>query len=93
VEAVNLGYPKFVKIDVESAEGYVLQAAPHYRAARPVLFVECSDAGSRPDMAVASGVKIIDAKSAFTGKALTAFEQYRHSDLPLAARSKNDRGM
>jgi FkbM family methyltransferase len=46
VESGELRYPKFVKIDVEGAEGSVLKGMERtVGAARPVLFIECSEAG------------------------------------------------
>jgi len=87
VEAGEFGYPKFVKIDVEGAEGYVLQGMRRtIAAARPVLFVECSDAGRDQAWQLLRELNY-RCQSAITGKALTAFEQYRHSDflwLPAA---------
>jgi Methyltransferase FkbM domain len=46
VEARELPEPRFVKIDVEGAEGLALLGMRRtIAAARPVLFIECSDAG------------------------------------------------
>jgi FkbM family methyltransferase len=46
VESGDLGYPRFVKIDVEGAEGSVLKGMQRTVAvARPVLFIESSEAG------------------------------------------------
>jgi FkbM family methyltransferase len=78
--------PTFVKIDVEGAEGLVLQGMQHtIAAARPVLFVECSDAGRAQAWKLLTELNY-RCESAITHKPVTTFEQYRHSDflwLPL----------
>ncbi len=81
VEAGEFGYPKFVKIDVEGAEGCVLQGMRRTIAAtRPVLFVECSEAGREPAWRLLGELNY-RCQSAITGKLVTTFEQYRHSDF------------
>jgi FkbM family methyltransferase len=48
VDAGEIGYPTFVKIDVEGAEGLVWQGMRRtIAAAKPVLFVECSERAAR----------------------------------------------
>jgi FkbM family methyltransferase len=81
MEQEKLTYPKFVKIDVEGAEGAVLQGMRRtVAAARPVLFVECSEAGRETSWNL---LRDLDyrCQSAMTGEAIDAFEQYRHSDF------------
>ena len=81
IEAGDLCEPKFVKIDVEGAEGQVLQGMRRtVAAAKPVLFVECSDAGRETawHLLCELGYRC---QSAITRKWVNAFEQYRHSDF------------
>ena len=81
VEARELGYPKFVKIDVEGAEGFVLMGMHRTIAAsRPVLFVECSEAGRKIawDMLCELGYRC---QSAIRRRWVDAFDEYRHSDF------------
>ena len=81
VKAGEFAYPKFVKIDVEGAEGSVLQGMRRtIAAARPVLFVECSEAGREQAWHLLGELKY-RCQSAITGKAVHKFEQYRHSDF------------
>jgi len=81
VNAGELACPKFVKIDVEGAEGSVLQGMRRtIAAARPVLFVECSDAGRESAWHLLVDLKY-RCQSAITGKAVNTFEQYRHSEF------------
>jgi FkbM family methyltransferase len=80
VEAGEFGYPKFVKIDVEGAEGAVLQGMSRtIAAARPVLFVECSEAGRERAWGLLQGLGY-GCESAITEKTVNRFEEYRHSD-------------
>jgi FkbM family methyltransferase len=81
VEAGDLDEPKFVKIDVEGAEGQVLQGMRRTVAtAKPVVFVECSDAGREIawHLLCELGYRC---QSATTLKWVHAFEEYRHSDF------------
>ncbi|MFZ0293503.1 MAG: FkbM family methyltransferase [Candidatus Sulfotelmatobacter sp.] len=81
VEAGEFGRPTFVKIDVEGAEGSVLRGMRRtIAAARPVLFVECSDAG-REQAWQLLGELNYRCHSAITGRPVRTFEQYRHSDF------------
>jgi FkbM family methyltransferase len=81
VEAGEFGSPKFVKIDVEGAEGAVLQGMSRtIAAARPVLFVECSEAGREKAWHLLQGLGY-RCKSAITGERVNRFEEYRHSDF------------
>lgn len=81
VAAGDLGYPKFVKIDVEGAEGAVLDGMRRtLAAARPVLFVECSDAGRDTAWHLLRDLGF-QCRSATTGEEVNAFDEYRHSDF------------
>jgi FkbM family methyltransferase len=81
VDAGQLGTPNFVKIDVEGAEGSVLQGMRHTVASvRPVLFVECSEAGREKAWNL---LRDLDyrCQSAITGRWIDIFDEYRHSDF------------
>jgi FkbM family methyltransferase len=81
VEAGHIAAPKFVKIDVEGSEGLVLQGMVRtIAAAKPVLFVECSDIGRETAWPLlrALGYRC---QSAFTWKWVDNFEQYRSVDF------------
>ncbi len=81
VEAGEISYPKFVKIDVEGAEGSVLQGMRRTLAAvRPILFVECSEAGREISWPLLRDLGY-QCQSAITHKSINEFEQYRHSDF------------
>jgi FkbM family methyltransferase len=81
VAAGEIGNPAFVKIDVEGAENLVLEGmGKTLAAARPVLFVECSDAGRETAWHLLRE-QGYHCQSAITGKWITAFEEYRHSDF------------
>jgi FkbM family methyltransferase len=81
VEAGKLAPPKFVKIDVEGAEGSVLQGMQRtIAAARPVLFVECSDIGRETAWRLLKELNY-RCESAITRKPVESFEDYRHSDF------------
>lgn len=81
--------PQFVKIDVEGAEGYVLTGMRRTIAqARPIIFVECSDAGRAATWEILSGLDY-RCQSAINRKPIITFEEYRHADflwLPQAER-------
>ena len=90
IDAGELPLPQFVKIDVEGAEGQVLQGMRRAVArAKPVLFVECSDAGRETSYHLLRELGY-RCESAITRKRVNTFDQYRHSDflwLPEAAKS------
>lgn len=76
-----IGNPKFIKIDVEGAEGLALlgmQAT--IAAARPVVFIECSDAGRETTWELFGRLNY-RCQSAITGSCVTRFDDYRHSDF------------
>jgi len=73
--------PQFVKIDVEGAEGLVLGGMRQtISAARPVLFIECSDAGREVSWRLLSELRY-RCESAITGDTISSYESYRHSDF------------
>ena len=81
VESGDLSNPSFIKIDVEGAEGNVLLGMRRaLAAARPVLFVECSDAGRETAWNLLTGLGY-QCQSAITRKWVHAFQEYRHSDF------------
>lgn len=81
VEAGDIPPPRFVKIDVEGAEGLALLGMKRtIAAARPVLFVECSDAGRETAWGLLTSLGY-RCRSAINGSSVTAFESYRHSDF------------
>lgn len=81
VESGDFARPKFVKIDVEGAEGFVLQGMRRtIAAARPVLFVECSEAG-RGQAWQLLGELQYRCQEAITRQSVNTFEEYRHSDF------------
>jgi FkbM family methyltransferase len=81
VEAGTLTEPKFVKIDVEGAEGQVLQGMRSTLAkALPVVFIECSDAGRETSWHLLSELGY-RCQSAVTRRSIHVFEEYRHSDF------------
>ena len=73
--------PQFVKIDVEGAEGLVLGGMQETIAAfRPVIFLECSDAGRETSWTVLRGMGY-RCQSAMTQSPVSSFEAYQHSDF------------
>ena len=81
VAAGDLGYPAFVKIDVEGAEGSVLLGMRRTLAtSTPVLFVECSDASRETawNLLQELGYRC---QSAITRQPVNTFAEYRHSDF------------
>ena len=81
VDSGSLDSPTFVKIDVEGAEGSVLTGMRRTVAAcRPVLFIECSDAGREITWSLLQELGY-RCQSALTRKWIDRFEEYRHSDF------------
>jgi FkbM family methyltransferase len=81
VESGDLSSPSFVKIDVEGAEGSVLKGIRRtVAAARPVVFMECSDAGRETTWSLLRELGY-RCQSAITRNSVDAFEEYRHSDF------------
>jgi FkbM family methyltransferase len=81
VESGTLAYPRFVKIDVEGAEGSVLQGMQRtVAAAKPILFIECSDAGRETTWTLLRELGY-QCQSAHTLKQVDSFDEYRHSDF------------
>jgi FkbM family methyltransferase len=77
----QLPFPSFMKIDVEGAEGRTLAGMRETIAAsRPVLFVECSDAGREASWGLLTELGY-RCESAVTGEAVGSYEGYRHSDF------------
>jgi FkbM family methyltransferase len=81
VEAGDLSYPSFVKIDVEGAEGLVLKGMQRtLAAAMPVLFIESSEAGRETSWLLLRELGY-QCQSAITRKPVDTFEKYSHSDF------------
>jgi FkbM family methyltransferase len=81
VKAGELPSPKFVKIDVEGAEGLVVQGMRDTIAnTRPVLFLECSDIGRQTTWQLLSELGY-QCSGAASRKRIETFEDYRHSDF------------
>jgi FkbM family methyltransferase len=81
VASGDLAYPAFVKIDVEGAEGSVLLGMRRTLAdAKPVLFVECSDAGRETAWNLLQDLGY-RCQSAITRRWVNTFAEYRHSDF------------
>jgi len=81
VEKGAFGLPRFVKIDVEGSEGEVLQGMRRTIAtAKPVLFVECSDAGREVAWHLLSELGY-RCQLASSGAPIDDLKDYRHSDF------------
>ena len=81
VESGELRNPSFIKIDVEGAEGNVLLGMRRtLAAAKPVLFVECSEAGRETAWYLLRELGY-QCQSAVTRKWVQVFEEYSHSDF------------
>jgi FkbM family methyltransferase len=81
VEGGQLAYPTFVKVDVEGAEAFVLQGMRRtIAAARPVLFVECSEAGREQSWHLMQDLQY-RCQSAITHKWVNGLDEYRHADF------------
>ncbi len=78
IESGKLPSPQFVKIDVEGAEGLVLQGMAHTIAqVRPIILLECSDIGRQTAWTLLRGLKY-RCQSTGNGAWIDAFEDYRH---------------
>ena len=76
-----IGNPKFVKVDVEGAEGLVLRGMRRMiAAAKPIVFLECSDSGRETTWQL-FGQLNYRCESAITRQSVTEFSEYRHSDF------------
>jgi len=81
VETGDLRPPAFVKIDVEGAEGFVLQGMRRTIArAQPVVFIECSDSGRETSWQLLRELGY-SCQSAVTRDPIRVFEDYRHADF------------
>ncbi len=81
VESGSLRYPRFVKIDVEGAEGSVLKGMRRtIAAAKPILFIECSEAGRETTWPMLRALEY-ECQSAVTRKQIDSIDEYRHSDF------------
>ena len=72
----------FVKIDVEGADGDVLQGMREILdSSRPLIFIECSDIGRQATWALLSerGYRCFFSRS--PAQAVTSFDHYRHNDF------------
>jgi len=81
IERGELPPPKFVKIDVEGAEGLVLQGMAHTIARiKPVIFLECSDIGRQTSWSLLCDLHY-RCQSTTTCEWVDTFDEYRHSDF------------
>lgn len=81
VEAGEFGAPKFVKVDVEGAEGLVLQGmARTIAAAKPVIYLECSDIGRETTWRLLRDLGY-GCQAASTWKWVDALDEYRDFDF------------
>ena len=81
VKTGHLPAPQFVKIDVEGAEGLVLQGMRDTIASRkPVLFLECSEIGRATTWQLLSGLGY-RCQAAATREPVSSFDQYRNADF------------
>ena len=81
VDAGTIPPPKFVKVDVEGAEGQVILGMRRtISRTRPVLFVECSDTGRACTWQFLTSLHYL-CLSPHRGESVNSFEEYRHSDF------------
>ena len=81
VQSGEIAPPKFVKIDVEGAEGLVLRGMRNTIASsKPVLVVECSDIGRETTWNLLRDLGYV-CQLAVTRASIPAFGQYRHQDF------------
>lgn len=79
--------PKFIKIDVEGAEGMVLQGMKRTIASQnPVIFLECSDVGRELTWPLLRNAGY-RCQSAHTREWVETFDKYRHADFLWLPRS------
>jgi FkbM family methyltransferase len=81
VDSGDLAHPRFIKIDVEGAEGSVLQGMRRtLAAAKPIVFIECSEAGRETAWALLQGLGY-RCQLASTRQSVTELEHFHHSDF------------
>jgi FkbM family methyltransferase len=81
VKTGDLPPPSFVKIDVEGAEAFVVRGMLRtIAAAKPVLFIECSDAGREITWPLLRNLGY-RCQSAITLRWIENLAEYRHSDF------------
>jgi FkbM family methyltransferase len=80
VKAGELPAPRFVKIDVEGAEGLAVRGMQHTIAsAKPIVFIECSDLGREVTWPLLRDLNYT-CKLATSGKIVESFSEYRHAN-------------